>query len=196
MATEKFIEIQGLQNDIENRKHEAIGNEQKLKQELIQCEMSYDLAALNNQPTDELSLKCEDLKRKVDRAGKAVRALDKSPGAIANFLKGNTSIASLAKEIKTDNMAQIEGFQKDYEAKSLTLEEIKAQYLSTVAAMGSISQEAQELANEINNVKKFIPGFENQFFQGIPEQINNQREGSIYISTREIEKIYKNGVTA
>jgi len=194
--TQKFDVITEMINDISSRQQAAETEEQRLIIAIQQHETAYDLKEIAGEDTKELSGDISHLQGELKQAQRKARAFQKKPGVIAEFLKGDSSIAKLSKELKTDNMAQIEGFQKDYEAKSLTLEEIKAQYLSTVAAMGSISQEAQELANEINNVKKFIPGFENQFFQGIPEQINNQREGSIYISTREIEKIYKNGVTA
>jgi len=194
MTTEKFTEITGLINDIEDRKRTATTNEQRLKQELIQCEMSYDLAALNNQPTHDLILKSEDLKRELQKAERTARALNKSPGAIANYLKGNTSIANLAKDIMNDNTLQIADIQKEFDCENIRLQEIKAQYLNTVAAMGSQAQEAQELANEISNVKRYIPGKETTFFQGIPDPVSHQHSTSIYLSASEIETIYRKGV--
>jgi len=192
--TIKYTEITGLIQDISSRQQAAETEENRLIIAIQQNEAAYDLKEIAGEDTKELSGEISRLQGELKQAQRKSRAFQKKPNVIANFLKGDSNIAKLAKAIHDDNVVQIEGLQKDYDAKNVILQEIKAEYLSTVAAMGSQAQEAQELANEISNVKRYIPGKETTFFQGIPDPVSHQHSTSIYLSASEIENSYKKGV--
>ena len=192
--TIKYTEITGLIQDISSRQQAAETEENRLIIAIQQNEAAYDLAELSGESTKELSGVISGLQGELKQAQRKARAFQKKPGVIAEFLKGDSSIAKLSKELKTDNMAQIEVLQKDYDASSVTLEKIKEQYLQIIGEMGTLAQAAQEQASEINSVRKYIPGFENQFFMGISDPVSHQHSTSIYLSASDIENSFRKGV--
>ena len=190
--TESYRELQARITEIENRKNLASTDEQKLLREISNLNTKYDDAIIEGNPTKSIQLELDDKIKELTEIQRKLKTLAKEPGAITNFIKGNASNSDLALKVHDENLLRIADLQNTYDVKAKQLQELKAGFLKEIETLGEIKRNSEACSYELNQVKKYIPGKETTYFQGVETGIGElHNTGAIYINAAESNKSFK-----
>jgi len=186
--TNNFIEFQEFLKSIEANSRRTKDREQELLGLLEIQGNEFNICEIAGKSTQATQIKIDELEAELKVIQRKNQAYN---GSIDSIIKSSPVDMGKAKDIIKDNLEATEQLQAEYDKEAEKLKEMKTAFLSKVADIGKIKDTSRSLANEMNLVKKYVPGTENRAFGGVVDGINQlHKTGIVYISNKESEEQY------
>lgn len=170
-------------DDLNARKAAAEEHARATAQEIRALEAEYNAAEVNGEDSSAIKKRLGKLnteQAEAIRAAEAFRAHDKRP-----IISGK--IAKLADEVIDERREAIKELQAEWNSKAAEAEQIKADFLQAVQALGIIERRSESLVSEAKRSAPYSSDpKQNKFIFGITTGISeNRREGVIFIKDAE-----------
>lgn len=193
--TPAYLEFNKFISDVATRKETVNTEYRNLSAKLTTAEESLSTAQLVSAPAEPIIQTIKELTAAIKEKQREMLSLDSSPSKLVAWIKGNPDKTKQAEKIKQDNQNAIEEMQQVYDLKTDKVEKLKSELLQAIGELGQAEYIANNYANEINQVKPYLKGFENTYFSGIQHKNNFvHKTGSIFLDPREVESAYNQGI--
>ena len=173
-----------IQN-IEGKKHVIEEDIKNLKQIVVELEVNFDNAIVEDKPVTQIIKHIEGIKKEIQDQERKKQAYNKTD------MSKNESLKDRGELVLRENAKDIETSKEEYKIKSKELAEIKSKFLKVVAELGLIKQISDAKSNEMTRVTKFLTG-KMQYYPTIETDINDLNQtGHVYITKQESTNAYK-----
>lgn len=187
--TDNFKKYQDIKNSMHQKKQELFQKQEKLLNQIEDLEQAIFIEDMNNNTDEQKELELNLLKTELEKLQGKIKVIN-DRGYEKQFLEHNRDLKALAEQIETENKANIDTLQLNYDNLAAAFKKLEAERMEIIKNMGEVVRQGEVLQRERNEIKKTLGS--NVFSSGVQTDINLLKyTGLIFTDSKEVERAFK-----